>query len=137
MQFDWLESFELGVPEIDSDHRAIMALMRAVQSAARVDERERCEKLLDRLLTLTRDHFAREEAFLSRWGYGEAGDHARYHEGLCARAESVKKACAEIESPQGFDECCEEMMSFLIDDIVRGDLGLKSFLQEAGLTLPA
>lgn len=137
MRFEWLETFELGVPEIDNDHRAMLALMKALQSSAKAGDRRTSVKLLDRLLAFSHDHFAREEAFLRRWNYQEEGEHRRYHEGLYARAQAVKKACAQTESRKGFDECCEEMMSFLVDDIVRGDLGLKSFLQDAGLTLPA
>ncbi len=133
---EWLESFELRVPEIDGDHRTMLDLMKAVQLAAAARDRKRGERYLNRLLAYSQSHFAREEILLERWKYPDAEEHAAYHAGLQARAEAVRQACAKIETPEAFEECCEEMMSFLVDDVVRGDIKLKSFMEKAGLTLP-
>ncbi|GAB4361868.1 MAG: hypothetical protein Kow00114_16670 [Kiloniellaceae bacterium] len=133
---EWLESFELKVPEIDSDHRAILALMQAVRAAATRGNRERVEHYLDRLFDLCSDHFAREEALMTRWGYPEAAVHAGYHRRLLERAQAVRSACAVIDSPGEFESCCEELMTFLVDDVVRGDMKMKSFLEDAGLMIP-
>ena len=76
------------------------------------------------------------EANLLRWGYPDAKMHATYHQRLLDRAKAVRRACAETESPEAFEECCEEMMTFLVDDVVRGDMKMKSFLESNGLTLP-
>jgi hemerythrin len=135
-KLEWLESFKLGVPEIDGDHRIMLDLMKAVQFAAAARDREHVEQYLDRLLTFSEGHFAREEILLEGWKYPEAKKHAAYHAGLLARAEAVRRACADIESPETFEECCEEMMSFLVADVVSGDMKLKSFLEKTGLTLP-
>ena len=91
---------------------------------------------MDRLVAFSREHFDREEAFIERHGFTGARRHAEYHRGLLGRAEAVRKVCREIDTPEAFQDCCEELMSFLIDDVVRGDMNLKSFLKEAGLTLP-
>jgi len=136
-KFEWLESFELRVPEIDNDHRAILDLMRAVRSAAAHGQRNRVEHYVERLLTLCRSHFSREEALMRRWGYPESETHAGYHNSLLERAEAVRKACGDAASLAGFEACCDELMTFLVDDVVRGDARLKSFLENAGLTLPA
>lgn len=134
-KLEWLDSFELGVPEIDGDHRAMLDLMKAVQSAMAASDRKTGEQLLDRLLVFAEGHFDREQALLERWGYPEAETHATYHWNLLLRAVAVRQACAEIESQTSFNECSEEMLSFLVDDVVRGDMKLKSFLEEAGLTI--
>lgn len=136
LKLEWLESFELRVPEIDGDHRALFDLMDGVRSAAAVRNRQRAERLLDRLMAFSQSHFRREEALLEEWGYAKTAEHVKYHAGLMARATAVRQACADIESGQAFEECCGEMMSFLVDDVVRGDLKLKSFFDNAGLTLP-
>ena len=136
-KLEWLESFELRVPEIDGDHRAILDLMKAVRTAAERGNRARVEHYLDRLFVLCRDHFEREEALMQRFHYPEAEIHASYHARLLDRAQAVRRACAEIESAEAFEECCEELMTFLVDDVVRGDMKLKSFLEDAGLTIPA
>lgn len=135
-KLEWLESFKLGVPEIDGEHRIMLDLMKAVQFAATARDRGQVDKNLDRLLVFSEGHFTREEILLERWKYPEAKKHAAYHAGLLARAEAVRRACAEIETPETLEECCEEMMSFLVADVVSGDMKLKSFLEKAGLTLP-
>ena len=135
-ELEWLETFELRVPEIDGDHRVMLDLMRGVRTAAEAGERERCEAIVDRLIAFSRDHFRREESFIKQHGFTGVRQHTQYHEGLLGRAEAVRKACHEIETPKDFQECCDELMSFLIDDVVRGDLMLKSFLKEAGLIIP-
>jgi len=135
-KLEWLETFELRVPEIDGDHRVMLDLMKAVQSAAAAHERQLCERYLDRLLDFSQSHFAREEILLERWKYPDAEKHAAYHAGLQARAKAVRQACAKTETFEAFEECCEEMMSFLVDDVVRGDMKLKSFVENAGLALP-
>ncbi len=136
-KFEWLESFELRVPEIDGDHRAMLDLMKAVRTAAAAGNRERVEHYLDRLFAVTQNHFMREETLLLRWGYPDAKMHANYHQRLLDRAKAVRRACAQIESPEAFEECCDEMMTFLVDDVVRGDMKMKSFLESNGLTLPS
>ena len=135
-QLEWLETFELRVPEIDGDHRVMLDLMKGVRTAAEAGERQRCEAIVDRLVAFSRDHFRREESFIELHGFDGVPQHAKYHEGLLERVEVVRKACHEIETPEAFQHCCDELMSFLIDDVVRGDLKLKSFLKEAGLIIP-
>ncbi len=135
-KLEWLDSFELNVPEIDGDHRVMLELMKAVQSAAATGDQARCERYLDRLVAFTRSHFAREEALLQRWNYPDTDSHTTYHATLLTRAEAERTACTEIETPEAYEECCTEMMSFLVEDVVRGDIKLKSFMENAGLALP-
>lgn len=135
-KLEWLESFELRVPEIDGEHRTMLDLMKAVQSAAMDRDRKRAEQYMDRLLAFSQSHFAREETLLEGWDYPDTAKHANYHAELLKRAATVKQACTEVESAEAFEECCDEMMSFLVDDVVRGDLKLKSFFENAGLALP-
>ena len=135
-KLEWLESFELKVPEIDGDHRALLELMKAVRTAAGRGNRQRVEHYLDRLFDLCRDHFQREESLMQRWGYPEAEVHAVYHRRLLERAAAVRTACSVIDSPAEFESCCEELMTFLVDDVVRGDMKMKSFLEDAGLMIP-
>jgi hemerythrin-like metal-binding protein len=133
---EWLESFELRVPEIDGDHRTMLDLMRAVQAAAAVGDRPRGEHYLARLLAFSMDHFAREQALLGSWGYPDVESHAKYHDELVERAKAVMSTCAQTQTPEAYKECCEKMMAFLVDDVLRGDMKFKSFLEDAKLTLP-
>ncbi len=135
-KLEWRESFELGIPEIDGDHRIMLELVRAVEAAAAAQDRCRSERSLDRFLAFTELHFAREETLLERWGFPGWRKHAHYHTGLFERAKDVRKVCATVETAEDYQRCCERMMSFLMDDVIRGDMKLKSYLENAGLCLP-
>ena len=132
-RLDWLETFELGIPEVDADHRELLAIMKRIESAADAGAFNEYGSLLDELIDFSVDHFAREEAMLVEVGYPNAEIHKVYHARLLDRARSVKDICKEIRSRENFKECCEEMFGFLVDDIVTGDLKFKSYLENKGL----
>lgn len=132
--FEWLESFELGCAEIDDDHRKMLSLMRQIETAGGTGDLQQSTKLLDALVGFAESHFKREETFLEEIDYPLADLHKDYHARLLLRANAVKDACKAITSKDVFKQCCEEMFGFLIDDVVAGDLKIKSYLQEIGLT---
>jgi len=134
MRLEWLESFELGYKAIDEDHRKMLSLMKQIEAAMLAGNLDRGAALLDDLLHFSEMHFKREERLLREIHYPSADLHKNYHAELLLRAYAVKDACKAITSADVFRECCEEMIGFLIDDIVGGDLKIKSFLQEIGLT---
>lgn len=135
MKVHWLDTFELGVPEIDGDHRTMVALMRAIESAMEAERQASSLGLIDRLFDYCRDHFRREEILLRSWGYAEVDGHRAYHDEMFLTAAQIRATCVQKSEHDGFRACCDEMMRFLIDDVVRGDIKLKSFLQHRGLTL--
>ena len=132
-RLEWFDTFELGVPEIDDDHKHLLSIMRDVQSSAEQGKSDLCARNLGKLLNDTKAHFGREEEFLRKLGYDGVQGHVAYHGELYSRAKAVKSSCENRVSREDLADCCEEMMSFLIDDIVRGDLPLKSFFEQKGL----
>lgn len=129
-KLDWLESFELGVDEIDDDHREMLAIMRDVEAAADASDFALRARLLDRLIDASLEHFRREEAYLERIGYPDLEAHKTYHADLVSRAGAVKRVCETIQPSPTFKDCCAEMFGFLVDDIVAGDLRFKSYLEQ-------
>jgi hemerythrin len=132
-EIKWLDAYALGIPEIDGDHRTIVVLMQMISDAATSPDRERIEMLFDRVIAFARSHFKREEFFLRHWNYPDVLDHAKYHQDLVTRAEKAKHACLDLQQSTAFVECCNSLVSFIVDDVIRGDLKFKSFLQEKGL----
>ncbi len=133
-KLEWLETFELGVPEIDDDHREILAIMKSVEAAAETENYDLCADLLDKLIEFSAVHFKREEALLRKVGYPGVDMHEEYHSELVGQASAVKDVCKRIKSRENFQECCSELFGFLVDDIVAGDLKFKSFLETKGVT---
>lgn len=131
---EWLDTFEVGLSQIDDDHRQMLVIMRQIKAAGEVRDREACVALLDELVAFSQAHFEREEKILRNIEYPTVAVHEAYHADLLERADVVKEACKAIRTDRDFRECCEEMFGFLIDDVVSGDMNIKSFLQQHGIT---
>lgn len=132
-RFEWSSIFEIGVPEIDRDHLEMVSLTNAVRDALMAEQYEQSSRLIAELLKVSKAHFEREEALLERHGFPRLQSHVRYHAGLLDKAERMKRICENITGRHEIRECYDEMLSFLVDDVVRGDYDFKSFLEEKGL----
>ncbi len=131
-EFEWLDSFELGVPEIDSDHKKLFALAKYIRPAVLDANHAKCLSAVEEFITLTLEHFQREEAILRDLGYPELKVHIKYHTSLMDSARKMKEVCQNLKSQHEMEECYRAMTAFLIDDFIRGDFTFKSFLQEKG-----
>lgn len=128
-----LENFVTGHPEIDADHKQIIDTTVLVLEAIEERDPQQCSQLLDSFVEVARNHFANEEEILKRVGYPRVEQHCEYHGELILRANAVKELCQEMSDHGRLKECFEEMCTFLIDDIVKGDTEFISFLKEAGV----
>lgn len=133
----WHDFFEIGVEFIDQDHKHLLAIMQDVQDAIMQRDYEACAKHLSRLLGEAAEHFHREEVFLGEAKYPGLTEHMKYHAELLAQAEHVKKICESTETRQDVQACFKGMARFLIDDILKGDVKFKSYLEHEGLVMRA
>ena len=77
---DWNESLELGVGEMDREHRELVAAMNAVHElATRGAAKAQIDAALVRLVTLTQAHFADEERHMEATGYPDRQRHKLIH----------------------------------------------------------
>ena len=125
----WSASFELGIKSIDDEHKNLCALAKAVLSGLAA----RSSTELVAFVQAAREHFESEESILLLSGFPELHEHRHYHLSLIRRAEDLTTICDAEENPINSGECYDEIISFLLDDIVRGDTAFKSFLQHQGL----
>lgn len=68
----WTEALSVRVPEMDNDHRILIALINQLATAEKIGNRRIAESVLDELLNYTIDHFKKEEQFLLETGYPSA-----------------------------------------------------------------
>jgi len=128
----WHDFFEIGVDFIDEDHKKLLEIMQDTKKAIEVDNYKKCSRLLNSLLKEARDHFTREEEFLYEAKYPGLEEHKKYHKELLIKADTTKRICEGIEKEHNLKECFDSMADFLIDDILRGDIMFKSFLEYEG-----
>ena len=76
----WNDEMSVGVKELDDDHKQLIGMLNMAQetlSSAR--SREALEEVLDRLVEVTKVHFAHEETLFDRTGFPGAEAHRREH----------------------------------------------------------
>ncbi len=125
----WSESYELGIEEIDSEHKNMFGFVTDIEEAIERGNIEECSALVDRFIETSTTHFTNEEVLLTREEYPDVAEHSDYHRSLVQRAKDLKATCEkEIEAGK-IENCYLEMVDLLLNDIVRGDLQIKSYLQ--------
>ncbi|RDH81492.1 MAG: hypothetical protein DIZ80_15545 [endosymbiont of Galathealinum brachiosum] len=128
----WHDFFEIGVQFIDDDHKRLLSIMLNTRKAIEEGDNKKCVQLLTSLLKEANDHFEREEKYLLEVKYPELEEHKKYHRELLVQVETTKRICEGIETEHDLSKCFDGMARFLIDDILKGDINFKSYLQYEG-----
>ena len=77
---DWMPDFELGVPEIDEEHRTLVALYNdLIHALIRGASRIMSQSIIRSLRRYMAEHMSREEAYIQRHGFPGADQHIREH----------------------------------------------------------
>jgi hemerythrin len=80
---EWQDTFAIGVPEVDFEHRALIELINRLH--ARLGEQAAAteiEEFLAELHAQISAHFALEETIMNRLAYSRAAPHKQQHEAL-------------------------------------------------------
>ena len=131
----WHDFLKIGVEFIDDDHRKLLLIMRDIKNTIEQKNYSKCVALLDALLSEAEGHFSREEKYLEEVKYPGLKEHKKYHDDLLVKADSIKKICQGIETEHDLKECFDGMANFLVDDILRGDIKFKSYLEYEGYVI--
>lgn len=134
IELKWSPAFEIGIELIDAAHRKLFAMVNEIRQAIGGNEPDLCRTRVEAFIAAAEKHFAEEEEFLDQVGYAETRQHKAYHTILLNKAERLKEACDKKMDGDNAEECYGEVMTFLIDDVVRGDHQFKSYLDHKGLT---
>lgn len=90
-KIEWNDSYILGIPEIDAQHKKLLAIANELYNTATGSEqsfRLDMAKVLKRLTDYTVYHFTAEESFMRSFGYAEADGHKALHDGFVAEISS-------------------------------------------------
>ena len=134
-QIQWHETYALGFPHLDDDHRRLIDLANAVIRALDEMDYTECRRRGEAFVEVLREHFPREEKFLAEIEYPQLEAHANYHRQMLERAEEFLRLCDRAgEGVQtDFDEQLEQLISALLSDVRGGDLDFRTHLVEKGL----
>jgi len=127
----WLDSLAIDHPDIDADHREILAYFNDIFWPDGRAFGEHIQVSCRGLRECLGNHFRREENLLRDIQYPGLDTHAEHHRILYQRMDELFGQCAAacIEAkPEG---CFSELYDLVMDHVVRHDLEFKSFVQES------
>jgi len=134
MATEWREEFNLGIPQIDVQHREYVALVGKIEHAIRIgagaDDVERFFKDVESYIQI---HFAAEESLFEKFGcYPQAAAHKEAHRRF---ADGVQKLrAAFVEDPTGAgSKAVILLQEWLYDHILLMDKGYVSCFKKNGL----
>lgn len=124
------DSFRIDNGPIDEQHQVLFGLINELAAAIAEREISKCRDVSSRFIEAAKAHFAWEEAFLRDVGYPKVDAHKVYHGKLVDLAERARIACDSQDADFDHDSCFEHLVQVFVDDVVKGDLTFKSYLDE-------
>jgi len=126
----WGPSWEIGLPEIDLDHRLLISegngLFKAVTDGL---PKSKIMSIIGRMATECKEHFRREEIILREAQFKGAGEHAAEHRRI---ERELDEAVGAMEAPDisagEWNAFAIFFQSTLINHFLRWDLKYKSHL---------
>ncbi|MFA9380063.1 MAG: bacteriohemerythrin [Acetanaerobacterium sp.] len=92
----WDDSFKIGVPLIDLQHKTLFDAMDALYAACSEGKgRQEVAKTAEFLENYVIEHFAEEEGLQKRSAYPKYPEHKKIHEDFIVQVKSLKKDIAE------------------------------------------
>ncbi|MFA6855633.1 MAG: hemerythrin family protein [Treponema sp.] len=84
-KIEWNDSYLLGIPEIDNQHKKLLAVANDLYDAASGSAGNymiKMSKVLKALTDYTVYHFGEEEKFMKKYGYDAVALHKKEHDGF-------------------------------------------------------
>ncbi|CAK0747172.1 hypothetical protein WCLP8_1780018 [uncultured Gammaproteobacteria bacterium] len=123
----WTESLETGIPEIDGDHRHVIALANQIADCIeRGDIGNIVRDTLD-AWSFMAGHFDREEQLMLEMGYPNYETHKKEHEDIFARM-----TVAFLTTPDDrktFDEVAPVVLSWVTNHLGDAERVLAAFIR--------
>ncbi len=92
---EWDRSFEVGVPEMDREHKTLIDMLNKVYDLLRNGEKEKAYRLfMTEFLSYIDSHLSHEEEFLEQIGYPEIERHKKAHDLL---RKEIRKLASDMD----------------------------------------
>ena len=126
----WEDSWNVGITEIDDDHKKLVSLLQKLFGALIAAQgAEYVKTIFFELIDYTRYHFEREEEIYKKYNYQELEHHKQLHQDLIQQVLDIsKELLSEGETEKVSDDFFEFLKHWLVDHILEEDLKFKDFL---------
>lgn len=128
----WSESFLVGVPELDADHRALVQLINEACDACARGEGGKLRQKIDALRSLAAAHFAREEGVLdSLPEYRNPAAHANEHRNRLRQLDRVASAVRSSEGSIDLVSLQSDLIDWFVQQAVGHDAKIKAYFDNS------
>lgn len=130
MLIQWDDAWRVGNSAIDYDHQMLVNITNQLWHLKEMPEvkNEEVKRILDQLVEYVKRHFEREEAIFSETDYPLKASHIAMHRDLTKVVEDIATVFNRDPGLLNLDEIMDFLKRWLMDHIVKHDMGYKDFL---------
>lgn len=130
-KIEWDASLNLGVKQIDDQHKRLIQLANNIIAAVHSGEaQDVMDSFFNELREYTVFHFRDEERFMEEVGYPERGRHHAMHNALKQRVKHFQRDLYEQKNIS-----CEDVLQFmkgwLVDHILGQDMKIAKHIEDS------
>ncbi|TIH12326.1 hypothetical protein D0S45_18490 [Marinifilum sp. JC120] len=131
-KIEWHDGLNLGIKEIDEQHKALIGMVNEVLEAFEKGEEDASiDSLLSKLKEYTVYHFNAEEQYMEKIGYPQISEHRQKHASLKNSVKSLQAARFHQEQISAQD-IKELLTKWLVEHILRVDYHIVEFVKQGG-----
>jgi hemerythrin len=114
----WVPELNIGIPEIDKQHRRICDYINQLDEIRHTHDRDKLSAVIAEVVDYTMSHFAFEEGLMEDAGYAFAAPHKRVHELVTRKVSELK---ARFEKGEDVAEDLHRLLSRWLFNHIRND----------------
>ena len=131
---EWNDRMSVGVKIFDDEHKKLVGMLNALFDAVQAGKgKDALGKILDELINYTKNHFAREEDYMTKNAYPDFPAHKKEHEDLAKQVIEVQKKYHAGSTATLSMEVMNFLKNWLIKHIQGTDKKYGPFLNAKGI----
>ena len=128
--FQWSETYSVGYPDIDNQHKRLFQLAEQLHAAMTAGKGKQCLKTtLANLIEYTKRHFADEEMLMQNHRYPNFQQHKAEHRALTEKVVQFQRAFETDQTPLTVD-LLKFLSAWLTHHIGNVDRKVSEFLKQ-------
>lgn len=137
MSFQWKDRYNLGIEEIDKQHRKLFDIGVRVYDIATLDDSydhyDEIMELIDELLAYTEYHFDYEEKLMAKYNYNEYEQQTKDHKFYTDKMKNISSKDIDSDQQKTTLEIVDFLSEWISSHIVFSDRKYASFFKEKGI----
>ena len=128
--YQWSETMSVGVPVLDSDHRALIDLINSLHKGLQLDdESTKLDAVFEQLVAYVDYHFAREERVMEACGYPATEAHREEHLKLAQEMHYIRDRYIKGGESQIGQELLDFLKEWLNHHILIQDMHYRKYAE--------